>query len=103
MSLMTKTPPADGAPPRTKRKLALIGLVAVLILQAVFAIAYVGALHDPQPHDVPIGVLDARTAAAVNASGGALEATHESSPQAMIQDLRERDISGGLIGHRLYV
>jgi hypothetical protein len=103
MSLVTQTPPADGAPPRTKRKLALIGLVAVLILQAVFAIAYVGALHDPQPHDVPIGVLDARTAAAVNASGGALAATSEPSPQAMIQDLRERDISGGLIGHRLYV
>lgn len=43
----------------TRREIVLGigGAVVALILQLIFVGSYVGALHHPQPHDVPIGVV----------------------------------------------
>jgi hypothetical protein len=85
------------------RRLALGGLVVALVLQTTFAVAYIGALHNPQPHQVPIGVLDAGTAAALLAAGDAFRPKLEQSRAALLSALRERKISAGLVGSRLYV
>jgi hypothetical protein len=70
---------------------------------AALAAAYVGAFHDPAPRHVPIGVLDARTAAAGDASRGAFDAQREPTLAALVHDLKARKIAAGLAGRTLYV
>jgi hypothetical protein len=79
------------------------GLVVALLAMAAFAAAYVGVFHDPTPHRVPIGVIDARTAAAVDASHGAFSAHSQPTLAALIDNLKERKIAAGLAGGTLYV
>lgn len=79
------------------------GLAVSLVLFACFLVAYAGALHNPQPHAVPIGVVEPRTAAALEASGGAFMPRMQRDLGELKQALRERKIAGGLIGPRLYV
>jgi hypothetical protein len=86
-----------------RRRLAITGLIAAVVLQTTFAVAYIGALHNPQPHRVPVGVLDARTTTALLASGGRFSPQLEKSPAALLTALHERKISAGLVGSRLYV
>jgi hypothetical protein len=47
---------ARRTPPRL-----LLGLVVVLLVQALFVVSYVGALHKPQPRDLPFGTTGATT------------------------------------------
>jgi hypothetical protein len=49
---------------RRRMLLTAAGLVVALLAMAAFAASYIGAFHDPTPHHVPIGVIDARSAAA---------------------------------------
>jgi hypothetical protein len=70
---------------------------------AAFAAAYVGAFHDPSPHHVPFGVIDSRSAAAVDASHGAFSAQPEPTLDALIDDLKARKVAAGLAGSTLYV
>jgi hypothetical protein len=86
-----------------RRRLAMIGLTAAVALQATFAVAYIGALHNPQPHRIPVGVLDARTATALLAGGGRFRPELEQSSSTLFTALRQRKISAGLVGSRLYV
>jgi hypothetical protein len=51
-------------------QLAAGGLVAALLLTLLFAFSYVGALHDPHPHRMPVAVIEPRSAAAIEASNG---------------------------------
>jgi hypothetical protein len=90
---------------RLRRRILLTagGLVVALLAMAAFAAAYVGAFHDPTPHHVPIGVIDARSAAAVDASNGAFSARREPTLAALVHDLKARTIAAGLAGHTLYV
>jgi hypothetical protein len=81
----------------------MAGLCGALLAMGAFAAAYVGVFHDPTPHHVPIGVLDARTAAAVDASRGAFVAHHEPTLAALMHDLKARKIAAGLAGRTLYV
>ena len=102
MEDMSQTPPPH---PSTLRVVVsvVVGLVAALAAMGIFAAAYVGAFHDPRPHHVRLGVLDARTAAAVNASGGAFSARLEPSVAALRSDLKARRIAAGLAGRTLYL
>jgi hypothetical protein len=79
------------------------GLTVALVAMAAFAASYVGVFHEPTPHHVPIGVIDARSAAAVDASHGAFDARRESTSAALIRDLKARKIAAGLAGRALYV
>jgi hypothetical protein len=42
---------------------ATLLIVGVIALQLLFIASYVGALHDPKPKDVPIGLVAPRAAA----------------------------------------
>jgi hypothetical protein len=96
---------ADMTMPQLRRRILLTaaGLAVALVAMAAFAAAYIGAFHDPTPHHVPIGVIDARSAAAVNASHGAFSAHRESTIPTLIHDLKARKIAAGFAGRTLYV
>jgi hypothetical protein len=78
-------------------------LLLALLAMAAFAAAYIGALHDPRPHHVPIGAVDARTSAALDVSQGAFSSRREPSPAALVRDLKARKIAAGIVGRTLYV
>jgi hypothetical protein len=78
-------------------------LLLALLAMAAFAAAYIGALHDPTPQHVRIGVVDARTAAAVDGSHDAFNSLREPSPAALVHDLRARKIAAGIVGRTIYV
>jgi hypothetical protein len=40
----------------------LVALGVVLLVQGLFVVSYVGALHNPRPHDLPFGVVGAPAA-----------------------------------------
>jgi hypothetical protein len=96
---------ADMTMPQLRQRILLTaaGLAVALVAMAAFAAAYIGAFHDPTPHHVPIGVIDARSAAAVNASHGAFSAHRESTIPTLIHDLKARKVAAGLAGRTLYV
>jgi hypothetical protein len=98
------------AEPETARKqelppyqLALGGLVAALVLTLIFVFSYVGALHNPHPHHMPIGVLDARSAAAVEASNGLFAPRTYSSESALRAGLHRREVLVALVPPRLLI
>jgi hypothetical protein len=95
--------PPPGAPFKQRALLTAAGLVIALLALAAFAAAYIGAFHNPTPHHVPIGVVDARTAAAVDASHGAFSAHREPTLAALSHDLKTRKVAAGLAGRTLYV
>jgi hypothetical protein len=84
-------------------KLVAGGLVAALLLTLLFAFSYVGALHDPHPRRMPIGVIDARSAAAVQSSGGAFVPRVYGSEGAVRAALHRRDVLVALLPPRLLV
>ncbi|HXY85926.1 MAG TPA: hypothetical protein VEH52_10660 [Gaiellaceae bacterium] len=45
------------APRLTGLPLLIAALCVVLVVQGVFVLSYVGALHEPKPHKVPLGVV----------------------------------------------
>lgn len=96
-----------GPAPATSRwtisPIAIGGVFVALALQLIFAISYIGALHEPQPHDVPYGVVaPPQVAAAVLqqlrvGGGSAFTATSEPSTAALLHALDERSLYGGLV------
>jgi hypothetical protein len=82
---------------------AAAGLLVGLGLFAIFLFSYAGALHDPSPHHVPIGVLDARTAGRLDRSGGRFSPRLENDLPALKTAIKERKIAAGLVGDHLYV
>ncbi|GGM01884.1 membrane protein [Streptomyces fumigatiscleroticus] len=91
----------DAVTPRAT--LLVIGVVA---LQLLFIASYVGALHDPEPKDVPFGVV-APTGAAEQAVARRLERLPGSplDPRAVTDEttarkqIMDRDIDGALLVH----
>ncbi len=67
------TPTAAEGRPEWRRDFAagLIGALALTVFSLVFVVAFIGALHNPGPRSVPVGVVGAPTQAA--ALGGALD------------------------------
>lgn len=89
----------DAIAPRT---VALV--VAVLLLQLGFVLSYVGAFHDPKPHDVAVTVVGPtqqvadQTATALNGiDGGPLDATASTDAAAARAELTDDATSAVLV------
>ena len=87
----------------TPNQLAAGGLVAALVLTLLFAFSYVGALHDPHPRGMPIGVVESRSAGAVEASNGVFVPRMYRSEIALRAALRRRDVLVALVPPRLLI
>src|SRR5215467_10864235 len=58
-------PAARGGGPARRRKFAagLIGAIGVSIVSLLFIVSFIGALHDPGPRSVPVGLVGTHTQA----------------------------------------
>jgi hypothetical protein len=101
-----------GAPPATAdaggsaarvggTRLLALGLAGALVLQLVFAASYVGALHSPDPDDVPVAVAGppaaARRVAQQLAADDAIDPVVVADRGAVVQAIDGRDVYGGLV------
>lgn len=83
--------------------LAIGAAFAALALQLIFAASYIGALHDPRPKDVPIGVVAPEQMAAglagqiASISQGALKPQVEADEAALRNAIDHLDVYGGLV------
>lgn len=77
----------------------LVALGVVLGVQALFVVSYVGALHRPQPHDLPFGVVGAPAAglAAAVDKQLSLRTTTYTAAAAATRAIDRRNIYGALI------
>ena len=92
---------ADAIAPRT-----VLLVVGVLLVQLAFVASYIGAFHDPQPHDVSVGVVApspdaaARVVSRLRAIDG-----HPLSPevvtdrQAAVRRIGDADLVGAVVVH----
>ena len=104
--------PADEQP---DRRLIAAALLAVVVLQLLFALSYIGAFHDPEPHQVPLAVAGPSAAAARQVAqgleqegGDAVVATVVADDAAARARVRDRASAGALVvgsqkKDRLYV
>jgi hypothetical protein len=91
--------------PRPKA-VALV-LFPALVLTLAFAFSYVGAFHDPTPHQVPVAVVGPPAAAAQlsRLPGDPLDARQASSRADALSQIDDREVYGAYdaAGNRLYV
>jgi hypothetical protein len=84
---------ANTAP--TPKAVALV-LIPALVLMLAFAFSYVGAFHDPTPHEVPLAVVGpSAVAAQLNGlPGDPLDARQASSRPDALSQIDDRDVYG---------
>ncbi len=90
---------SDAVAPRT-----VLLVLGVLLVQLGFVASYVGAFHDPQPHDVRVGVVagDADTAAQVVSRLEAIDG-HPLSPEVVadrrsaVRQVRDDELAGAVV------
>jgi len=84
---------ANAAP--TPRSVALV-LVPATVLTLAFAFSYVGAFHDPTPHQVPVAVVGPPAVAAQlnRLPGDPLDARQASSRPAALSEIDDRGVYG---------
>ena len=87
----TKTPALSGTP------LLLVGLFVVLGVQALFVLSYVGAFHNPRPHNLPIGVVGSSPLAPAVAKAVSVELKPYASEPAARRAIDQRKIYGALV------
>jgi hypothetical protein len=77
----------------------VVALVVVLGVQGLFVVSYVGALHAPQPHNLPFGVVGAPAAglAAAVDKQLSLRTTTYTGASAATRAIDRRNIYGALI------
>jgi hypothetical protein len=97
---VTSTAGLEAAAARKRYRLVFFGLLAALVLQLLFAVSFVGALHEPKPHGVDVGIVGppqvvAAAQAQLRAVG--LEPVVEPSPDALRQAIEKRELHGGLV------
>jgi len=82
----------------TPRAVALV-LVPALVLMLAFAFSYVGAFHDPTPHNVPVAVVGPPTVAAQldRLPGDPLDARQASSRADALSQIDDRDVYGAYL------
>jgi hypothetical protein len=69
-----------------------VGAMALICLVGVaFVLSYVGALHDPKPHGVPVSVVGPARLAAQLEKGGAFAAKPAADPAAATKAIDDRD------------
>src|SRR5262249_25305277 len=89
---------ADGAKPRLGRlPLLVLALALVLFVQALFVLSYVGALHDPKPHDVPFGVIGSSPLPVAVGKQFSLKVRTYSSEAAARSAIDHRRIDGAFV------
>ena len=95
---------ANAAP--TPKAIALV-LVPALVLTLAFAFSYVGAFHDPTPHQVPVAVVVPPAVAAKldRLPGDPLDARQASSRADALSQIDDRDVYGAFDApkNRLFV
>ena len=79
----------------TPRAVALV-LLPALVLMLAFAFSYVGAFHDPTPHNVPLAVVGPPAVAArLDAlPGSPLDARPAASREAALSQIDDREVYG---------
>ena len=79
----------------TPRAVALV-LVPALVLMLAFAFSYVGAFHDPTPHEVPVAVVGPPTVVTEldRLPGDPLDARQASSRRDALSEIDDRDVYG---------
>ena len=91
-------PQAEPVPRLSGYRLLGLALLVVLLVQAVFVSSYVGALHDPKPRDVQIGVVGPAPLAAAVARQAGFELVPYASEAAARDAIDHRRIEGAFIG-----
>ena len=90
----------------TPKAVALV-LVPALVLMLAFAFSYVGAFHDPTPHQVPVAVVGRPAVAAQlnRLPGDPLDARQASSRADALSQIDDREAYGAFdaTANRLYV
>jgi hypothetical protein len=90
----------------TPKAVALV-LLPALVLMLAFAFSYVGALHDPTPHEVPVAVVAPPTVVAQlnGLPGDPLDARQVASRAAALSQIDDRKVYGAYdaAGNRLFV
>ena len=84
---------ANAAP--TPKAVALV-LLPALVLMLAFAVSYVGAFHDPTPHNVPVAVVGPPTVVAQldGLPGNPLDASQASSRADALSKIDDREVYG---------
>ncbi len=77
--------------------LLIVGLSVVLLVQSLFVISYVGALHNPRPHNLPFGVVGSPALAAAVDKQFSLRAKTYADERAAKRAIDERSIYGALV------
>ena len=95
-------PPEQGAESARKPRLTGIPLLiaalsVVLLVQAAFVLSYVGALHQPKPHRVSIGVVGASPLPIAVGKQFSLRITRYPSEAAASGAIDERKIDGAFV------
>jgi hypothetical protein len=88
----------DGKRRLSGLRLLAVALGIVLFVQALFVLSYVGALHDPKPHEVAIGVIGTSPLATVVGKQFSLDTTAYPSESAAVTAIDQREIDGALVG-----
>jgi hypothetical protein len=90
----------------TPRAVALV-LLPALVLMLAFAFFYVGAFHDPKPHQVPVAVVGppAATVQLNSLPGDPLDAREASSRADALSQIDDREVYGAydVATNRLFV
>jgi hypothetical protein len=79
--------------------LLVVALSVVLLVQAVFVLSYVGALHEPKPHRVPIGVVGSSPLPIAVGNEFSLRITPYSSEASARDAIDERKIDAAFVVH----
>jgi hypothetical protein len=72
-------------------------IVAIVVIGVAFAFSFVGGLHRPTFHHMPIGVVGPRPLAQALQHGGAFAVTDVQSRQAAVQRIDDRSAFGAVI------
>jgi hypothetical protein len=81
----------------TPKAVALV-LLPALVLTLAFAFSYVGAFHDPTPHQVPVAVVGPPTVVGQldDLPGDPIDARQASSRSEALSQIDDRDVYGAL-------
>jgi len=90
---------AGEAPKRrlTGVPLLIAALAAVLFVQGLFVLSYIGALHHPQPHDVALGVVGASRLPIAVGTKFSLKTSEYSTESAALTAIDQRTIDGAFV------
>ncbi len=95
-------PPSSSAGEAQRRRLTgvpllIAALAVVLFVQALFVLSYIGALHDPKPHQVAFGVVGTSPLPVAVGKLFSLKTTRYTSESAALTAIDQRKIDGALV------